>query len=404
MNHPDKYKAKRYDVASHAKRYTDAVYNSTLDAETVRREMREAGLEFLPPEPSFKPFTGEMHGHTDLSDGRVDIDSYFRSLRDVAKLDFAALTDHDHGGVGKPTLWYGGKDSKWELTKKKVKEYREDGKFTTILAYERDSYPFFCNLVLYFRNDDADMILDERPGELTEACYRKILADPDIIAVPHDTYDLHSNGDFLALDPDLIPPFMEIISRGDPAEYMGNPGFGPGICCEGGFYQDALGRGAKIGVIGGSDDHRGGGGLCKQNTTSLSRFPGVTGVWAEENTHKAIFDALVAKRTYAYMLGEADGEMGGRMEIDFRINNHWMGETIRRPANGDIRIYFNVKADVPVKCITVVKNCRNCMMFKNTTQLIFDYKQENDTDSYYLRVELADGRFGWTTPVWVERS
>jgi hypothetical protein len=91
------------------------------------------------------------------------------------------------------------------------------------------------------------------------------------------------------------------------------------------------------------------------------------------------------------------------MEIDFRINNHWMGETIKRPEDGDIRIYFNVKADVPVKRITVVKNCRDYIMFGKSSQLIFDYKQENDTDSYYLRVELADGRFGWTTPVWVER-
>ena len=30
--------------------------------------------------------------------------------------------------------------------------------------------------------------------------------------------------------------------------------------------------------------------------------------------------------------------------------------------------------------------------------------QENDVDSYYLRVELQDGRFGWTSPIWVEKN
>ena len=35
-------------------------------------------------------------------------------------------------------------------------------------------------------------------------------------------------------------------------------------------------------------------------------------------------------------------------------------------------------------------------------EIIFDYKQESACDYYYLRVELTDGRFGWTSPIWVE--
>ena len=42
-------------------------------------------------------------------------------------------------------------------------------------------------------------------------------------------------------------------------------------------------------------------------------------------------------------------------------------------------------------------------MFAYNKELIFDYEQEQDTDSYYIRVELQDGRFGWTSPIWVER-
>lgn len=289
-------------------------------------------------------------------------------------------------------------------TYKKVKEYNEEGKFTTILAYERDSYPFFNNMVLYFRTDDADMIIDERPGEFTEECYRRVLSDPDILAVPHDTYSFSAGGDFIKLENDLIPPLMEIISRGDPTEYMGNPGFRSKSACEGGFYQDALKKGAKIGCIGGSDDHSGRNGLYHEPLGYSAMYPGVTGVWARANTREDIFDALVAKRTFAYMLGKPDGEMCGRIAIDFRINGHWMGETIKRPDTVDLRIFFNVKADVPIKAITLVKNCRNYMIFAYESETIFDYNQENDTDIYYLRVELEDGRFAWTSPIWVERN
>lgn len=404
MNNPEKYKAKRFDTADRCKEFTDTVY---LERKGSRGELwqkiKDIRRSFDPPAPEYKPFVGEMHGHTVLSDGHVDIDTYFKNLRDVAKLDFAALSDHDHGGVGTPALWEGGKESKWELIKSKVREYREDGKFTTILAYERDSYPFFNNLVLYFRDDDADMVLDERMGEFTEEGYRRVLNDPDIIAVPHDTYAFTSGGDFIKLDTDLIPPFMEIISRGDAAEYMGNPAFCAKSCCEGGFFQDALRKCARIGCIGGGDDHYGRGGTVADDLGYPEMYPGVTGAWATENTHEAIFDALVAKRTYAFMLGRAEGEMRGRMEIDFRINGHWMGETIKRSDERDLRIFFNVKADVPVKAVTLVKNCRNYIIIDYNKELIFDYEQENDTDSYYIRVELQDGRFGWTSPIWVER-
>lgn len=405
MNHPDKYKAKRYDTLNRCREFTDAVYQKiTTDRSGLWQEIKNLQRKLDPPEPEYKFFVGEMHGHTQLSDGRVDIDTYFKNIRDNAKLDFAALTDHDHGGVGRPTLWDGGKDSKWELIKSKVKEYREEGKFTTILGYERDSYPFFNNLVLYFRNDDAEMVLDKRAGEFTEEGYRRVLANPDIIAVPHDTYSITSGGDFIRLDKDLIPPFLEIISRGDAAEYMGNPAFSEHSCCEGGFFQDALRKGAKIGCIGGSDDHSGLNGMVVEQYGYPVMYPGVTGVWAEENTHDAIFDALAAKRTYAFMLGKQDGEMGGRMMIDFRINGHWMGETIKRGDDRDLTIFFNVKADVAIKAVTLVKNCRNYIMLDYGRELIFDYNQENDTDSYYLRVELQDGRFGWTSPIWVEKN
>ena len=105
-------------------------------------------------------------------------------------------------------------------------------------------------------------------------------------------------------------------------------------------------------------------------------------------------DRKKAKRTYAFM--------GGRVTIDFRINGHYMGEKISRGKDGGLHIWFSVDADAPVKQVTLVKNCRNYMIFnKGQSSLAIDYHQETEKDSYYLRVELADGRFGRTSPVWV---
>lgn len=405
MNHPDKYIAKRYDTPNRSKDFTDLVYRNEPDGtkSSMWSKLNSIQRSLDLPAPELIPLVGEMHGHSNLSDGAVDIDTYFQNIRDLAKLDFAVLTDHDHGGVGTPTLW-AGSPSKWELIRQKTAEYRVEGKFSTLLGYERDSYPFYNNLVLYFRDLDADMVRGVRDGEITASELRELLAREDVIACPHDTYSLTSNADFLAMPTELITPFIEIVSRGDACEYMGNPAGTEYACCEGGFWQDALRRGAKMGVIGGSDDHGGMNGRADEALPYPSKYPGVTGVWATENSPAAIFDALKAKRTYAFMLGNADGDMGGRMEIDFRINGHYMGETIARPESRDLHIYYKVKSDVPVKRVTLVKNCRNYIALQRDKELILDYKQENPTDIYYLRVELTDGRFGWTSPVWVEEK
>ena len=400
MNHPDKYLAKRYDTPNRSAAFTDAVY---CKADATGADLQAAWRSYDPPAPELIPLVGEMHGHTNLSDGRPDIDTYFRNIRDLAGLDFAVLTDHDHGGVGRPTLWEGS-PSKWDVIKQKVAEYCQPGKFSTLLGYERDSYPFYNNLVLYFRDADADMVRGVRDGEITEDELRALLGREDLITCPHDTYSFTSNADFLALPVELHTPFIEVISRGDAAEYMGNPAGATYACCEGGFWQDALRQGAKMGVIGGSDDHSGMNGRVDPNLPYPEKYPGVTGVWATENTPAAIFEALGAKRTFAYMMGESAGEMRGRMEIDFRINGHYMGEVIARPESRDLHIFYRVKADVAVKRVTLVKNCRNYVALAAASELILDYKQENATDFFYLRVELADGRFGWTSPIWVEAS
>lgn len=400
MNHPDKYIAKRYDTANRSAAFTDAVY---CKADATGADLQAAWRSYDPPAPDLIPLVGEMHGHTNLSDGKPDVDTYFRNIRDLAGLDFAVLTDHDHGGVGRPALWEGS-PSKWDLIKRKAAEYCEPGKFSTLLGYERDSYPFYNNLVLYFRDADADMVRGVRDGEITAEELAALLARDDVITCPHDTYSFTSNADFIALPTELHTPFIEVISRGDAAEYMGNPAGATYACCEGGFWQDALRRGAKMGVIGGSDDHSGKNGRVDPDLPYPQKYPGVTGVWAKENTPAAIFEALRAKRTYAFMMGERTGAMQGRMEIDFRINGYYMGEVITRPEGGDLHIFYRVKADVPVKRVTLVKNCRNYVALTAASELIFDYKQENATDYFYLRVELADGRFGWTSPIWVEQG
>lgn len=393
MTHPDRKKAKRYDNPGRCKAFTDTVYSGeSEDAGSLFAILQNCNHMFDPEENEFIPLIGDLHGHSSFSDGSCDPEEYYPGLRDEAKLDFAALTDHDHGGVGKAPLW-AGSPSKWDRIKALAEKYYEPGKFTTILAYERDSYPFYNNMILYFNSHEADMVRGVRDGEFTEEELKALLNRDDVITSPHDTYYLSSGADFSHIPGALMTPLMEVISRGDAAEYMGNPAFAEKYCCEGGFWQDALRRGAEMGCIGGSDDHSGKGGRMIERPYPFN-YPGLTGIWAKENTVEGVFEALKSKRTFAFM--------GGKVTVDFRVNGHYMGEKLARGADGELHIWFSVKADAPVKTVTLVKNCRNYMIFNSiSSECIIDYCQETEKDSYYIRVELEDGRFGWCTPVWV---
>ena len=388
MIHPDRKAAKNFDMPGRARAFTDQVYageNGSWD--NIRSDQKSR----LPGPPKYNAYFGELHGHSNLSDGRPDIDTYFKNLRDNAKLDFGALSDHDHGGVGKPELWNAGK---WELIKSKVKEYYAPGKFTTILAYERDSYPWYNNIVVYYNNHDGKLLRGVRDGEMTREELHRFLAREDLILVPHDTNVLSSGADFLAMDLADMVPIIQVYSRGSCAEFMGDP-LATYIDCEGGHWQDALRRGAKMGCIACSDDHAGTGGITLENGTYPTKFPGITGVWAEENTVEGIFGALKAKRCWGFM--------GGRITVDFRIDGHYMGEEITR--TGDPAVYYKIDADAPIESVTIVKNCRDYIIMKKTAeQLFYDYKQELACDCYYLRAKLTDGRQAWSSPIWVNRG
>ena len=124
---------------------------------------------------------------------------------------------------------------------------------------------------------------------------------------------------------------------------------------------------------------------------NIQKYPGITGVLAESNTLPDIFNAIKMRRTFAFM--------GGRMEIDFRINGHYMGEEFAEERERGI--YLKVTADADIKRITIVKNCRDYIFMTRTEQFLYDNRIETDCDFYYLRVETVDGRCGWTSPIWI---
>ncbi len=394
MKHPEKRLAKKIDMPGRCQEFTDMVYSgkNEMGMWPLWEKIQQTERKFHPPVSEYQPFIGEMHGHTAMSDGMRSLtpELYFERLKSLPGLDFAALSDHDHGGVATAELW---DEGKWERIQKAVQSYYEPGKFTTLLAYERDSYPYYNNMIIYYRNDSGKMIRGVRDGEITAAELAELLASNEHLVIPHDTHYLSSGCDFTRISMDLITPMMEIISDDSGcAEYFNHPLFCDS-CCEGGTWHDALKRGAKIGIVAGSDAHDGSGG---DRFNADGNRVALTGVWAKENTREAIFDALKARRTYAFT--------GGRMQLDFRINGHYMGEEFTLNKEEERSIYYKFTCDSEIEKLFVVKNCRDWVILTKPEQLFFDYQPENPVDFYYIRVITKDGRWCWSSPIWINNE
>ena len=91
-----------------------------------------------PAPAQYQVYWGDVHGHTSHSDGRGNLDDYFVYARDISKLDFVIVTDHDFGN-GTPT-WRMPQET-WTLTQDKADQHTVNGKFVAIAGYEWTSQP-----------------------------------------------------------------------------------------------------------------------------------------------------------------------------------------------------------------------------------------------------------------------
>lgn len=165
---------RKYDHYIRNRNVTEAVYSVGSGRPEDGKKFDEALASYkndIKP-AAYNFYFGELHGHTNLSDAILDIDDYFKICRDESKLDFCAISDHDHGSPSGAPLW---ENNKWELIQKKVREYYKEGEFVTLLAYERDSYPYYNNLVLYYKNDTGELYRGEVDGEITREELKRLL-------------------------------------------------------------------------------------------------------------------------------------------------------------------------------------------------------------------------------------
>ena len=270
--------------------------------------------------PDERIYWGDTHGHSGFAEGAGTADAYMRFARDDARLDYVTHSEHD--------LWMDA--AEWETLRRKVQEYKKEGRFVTFLGYEwtmRQDQGGHHNVL--FRNpEDREALTIHRYPTLTRLYHglRERYDVEDVVVIPH----AHQKGEYRLSDPDL-EPLLEIMSMHGTFEWFGRA---------------YLAHGHQIGFIAASDDHLGRPGYATPRSTSLAQRGGLGAVFADERTTDAIFDAMRALRTYA--------TTGDRIILETTVNGTGMGD--RAPYTDRRVVRGAVHGTAPIDTVTIVRN------------------------------------------------
>ena len=341
---------------------------------------------------------GDLHGHSNYSDGTGLPEDYYRYARDVAGLDVAVLTDHDHFGA----RFIDQNPEMWEEIARVTEAFHEPGRFVTVLGYEWTSWIHGHRHVLYFSGEGEVLSsLDpayETPRQLWEA-----LRGRDALTFAH-----HSAGDPIPTNWTFLPdPELEPVT-----EIMSVHGSSEAADCprvlrrpvRGNFVRDVLDRGVQLGFVGSGDGHDGHPGLAHLSPVygwvSEDRIGtgGLAGILAEERTRPALLAALRARRTYA--------TSGPRILLHATLEGHAMGEAL--PADGlpeDAVLRVVVIGTAGLARIDLVRpSAVTSFQLGGELRFVGDIPlgQLAAGGYVYLRVLQVDGAMAWTSPFFLK--
>ncbi|SDM50909.1 Protein of unknown function [Halogranum gelatinilyticum] len=346
-------------------------------------------------EPDRRLYWGDIHLHSQISDGTGSMAKGMRFGRDVMALDVVAYTDHDTMGFFIPPSWQQKRMHRdyFDRMKSVTDDFHDPGEFVTLMAYEWTKQPNRGGHInVYFDGVDEAELFDSIATETDT--YEKLWdrlrewnesGEGQALTIPHHPAEKMYPFDFSAMDyDDELAPLVEVYSQWGSSERPGSDGnqyplaMGQGEVDEPGHYvQDALELGYRVGMVASADYHgpHPGHSLIHADAhlPSLAEWRedglGWANIWrvwdegsypgglnafsATDLSRDGIFDALADRRVYGTTQPH-------RIVVDFAVDGTRVGENDSTVVVDDAETERTVEVDVagtaPLERVEVVKN------------------------------------------------
>ncbi len=374
---------------------------------------------------------GDTHSHSWTSDGVDPADWFYHFARDVARLDYYAVSDHDFTISNTPGL---------EAYIAFLPKMFDSPDMVCFQAYEFSSQKTGHRVVLfegdYYKRTFPLTYPPKNKSNTNQYLYpflHKFAVGPDsrVLVTAHNMYELGNN--FIGHDQSL-EPLYDVTSNHTPAEktvenYLDKEEMKSGgiWVAIGGIlekvrtrkqknnwhmcWRECLRNGLPLGAYATSDTH------------SANGIGYVTSaVWAEEKDRKAIFDAMLGRRSLGLDSNVRSRDMStlesptpfkdtappmNRADIRFNLDGHVMGKSVSLSSPPTAKAYArNTNPDDPVRAVVFIKDGKEVHTeFARNGGPIECRWQDRDFDRgqhyYYIRVEFKNGGLGFSSPVFV---
>ena len=328
-------------------------------------------------------YFGQLHAHTDISNGAGSVEEAFQYASQVDGLDFFAVTDHsdsfdnadmgtiDANGADISADWAAGKQAAASVT---------NGDFVGLFGFEMTwpedkqlGHISTFNTPGWQTRDQADF---ENVPTALENYYRALASVPGSVSQFNHPDTVH--GDFERFD-HYSPQYDAAVSL---LEVAGEDGV---VDCE--YYDLALDKGWHIAPTNNQNNHNG-----QWGDASDAR----TVVLAKDLTEEALYAAMKDRRVYATQ----DSDLA----IYYELNGTVMGSIIPKSEEAEIAVFLSDPTDEAIGNVEVVTDGGAVLVSEHveTPSQVLELSASGGHSYYYLRITQPDGDVAVTAPVWMD--
>ena len=361
-------------------------------------------------EALFQKYFGQLHSHTQYSDGAGSLESalsYIKSIPDQDNIDFVAFTDHsnyfDKSGAANPEGALYDMTKATEYSQQTWKSYKDAvaafnaenaGSMVAIAGFEMtwSGGPGHINTFntpgIVSRNNTT---LNNKTKDAGLQAYYKLLSQQEgVNSISQFNHPGTTFGNFIDFG------YWDAVV--DTRMYMVEVGNGEGQIGAGGYYPSyeqyimALDKGWHVAPTNNQDNHKG-----RWGNANDARDVILT----DDFTESGIYAALRARRMYA--------TEDKNLEIDYTVNGNMMGSIIDVPEKLNFEISFNDpdRTDSIAKVELVVNSGKVAYTWDSAADLAkgsVSVELAPEYTYYFVRVTEGDGDLAVTAPVWVGES
>ena len=328
-------------------------------------------------------YFGQLHAHTDISNGAGSVEEAFQYASQVDGLDFFAVTDHsdsfdnadmgaiDADGADISADWAAGKQAAASVT-------GEDfvGLFGFEMTWPEDKqlgHISTFNTPGWQTRDQADF---ENVPTALENYYKALTSVPGSVSQFNHPDTVH--GDFERFD-HYSPQYDAVVSL---LEVAGEDGV---VDCE--YYDLALDKGWHVAPTNNQNNHKGQWGDASEARTV---------VLAKSLTEEALYAAMKDRRVYATQ----DSDLA----IYYELNGTVMGSILPKSEEAEITVFLSDPTDEAIGYVEVVTDGGAVLVSEHveTPSQVLELSASGGHSYYYLRITQPDGDVAVTAPVWMD--